>query len=750
MENFSNVLSATRAHFPADSEGVPEKTQEHLKKYVLASQRLGVKAAIAVNAHATEVQNIAEEAAPGFDVHVLHVPYWGAFVPALNALLSFAQSSQKRYILYQSLEVICSPTVLHWLRDHHTPETLVSGPALPGHCFQPGEQPLNGRSAPWNTLALWSVRKLALTGFLSIADGLQSDTHHNGEQAELSPDSDGAPMGSSDWWSGGDVSTGKSWIRQHSGGVVPAGVEEVTAIALLQDLLGKEQAQAILIDVPHELQKHISWETDWAGDERRKQWHEYKMSTKITRPDEQLQRLFAGRMDSKKTHKGQAEEGLKVRSSKFGVVIHRGPTIRPPRTVENICLASTGLFFLNLASVFPRAFLLLNNSFNTSAFDLIALVLLLGGVFVPMPLSLYLTRQTTVRAGHKAGLVLFVLFIIFSHLAVMVWQLFGTEAHQLVVLLIARLVQGLGSGILFQARYVLASLSTGDQQTDLQAWQFLVGDFGFGFGALLPALTTLTSFLFGSAERFSNIPEVLPAAFMVAVSSTFLAIILVAFPRHLSMLPDRVRFPRHALDIAKVRSRSKVDESGDYYRRIVWVSGTTRVFVQSAVMPIAALAMRDNGYTGKFRQSIVVAALSLLPMPFEAVASSICCYCATRVRARDSKDVGKVISGTIGGLVLFAALAFPHHEGVDATSLASVITELAALMIALAVAAPLNASRLYQLEDAERSTVILVWMQAYFGRLLGPLLAVLLYNTAGYGSVLTMLCAATAVVAYTA
>lgn len=560
-------------------------------------------------------------------------------------------------------------------------------------------------------------------------------------------------MGSSNWWTERSSRDANTFKRQMSAVGVPAGVEEVTAIALLQDLLGKQNARGILLDIPTELKEHVSWETDWGGDEHRKQWHEYKMATKISRPDEQLQTLFAGRGNSKRRSKRtQQEQEIQARRT-FGVVNHRGRSIRPSRQVENMCLASVGLFYLNFTSVLSTAFRLLNASATPSALDLFALAILIGGVFLPMPLSLFLTRQTTQRAGHKGGIVLFVMCHLLSHLVVMTSQLFGAEHQRMAVLLAARMVQGLGCGILFQSRYVLSSLSTVDQQTDLQAWQFLVGDFGLGLGALLPSLLSLSV---GSEELFSGIPEFLPSAFMTCVSTIFLGWILAAFPRHLQVLPERVRCPRFGSSVTqspilngKGRQSKSATSNNDYYRRIVWISGTTRTFVQSAVMPIAALAMRDAGCTGNYRQSVVVAALALVPMPFEAVASSVCCYCATRVRARDGKDVGKGISGFLGCVVLLASLAWPLGEA-DATSLVSIIAQLGALMIALAIAAPINASRLVQLEDAERSTVLLVWLQAYLGRLLGPLLAVALYSLSGYGSVMALLCFATSVVTYTA
>jgi hypothetical protein len=78
------------------------------------------------------------------------------------------------------------------------------------------------------------------------------------------------------------------------------------------------------------------------------------------------------------------------------------------------------------------------------------------------------------------------------------------------------------------------------------------------------------------------------------------------------------------------------------------------------------------------------------------------------------------------------------------------LAELLGLLVTLAIASPFNASRLYQLEDAERAIVILEWMKAYVGRLFGPFIAVVMYTQVGYGPLLAVLCSATIVVTFTA
>jgi len=287
---FAHVLSATRLHFPESESSIPAKTEEHLRSYVASVRRIRVPAAIAVKSHAEEVQRICNEVAPDFHICVLHVPCWGAFVPALNALLRYATAGHHclvsgvhhsfKYILYQSLETICEQNILQLLLDHSDSRTLVVGPVLNGHDFEEGEQVLNGRTTPWNTLALWNVRMLSSTGFLQIAEGLPEIV-----SADDFPEVDSSKSG--------EVlkrSTSKKCALPSTN--VPAGVEEVTAIALLQNLRGPDRARAFLLKLPREMEEKMSWAADWGDDERRRKWHEEKMQSKVSRPKRQLQELF--------------------------------------------------------------------------------------------------------------------------------------------------------------------------------------------------------------------------------------------------------------------------------------------------------------------------------------------------------------------------------------------------------------------------------------------------------------------------
>jgi len=199
---------------------------------------------------------------------IIPVTPWGNFIPALNALTSWAVNSTKgeaKRILFISAETILSSQSIDELCRHvDLQDTLVAGAALPGHDYRGGEREsdsgdgdhnsgqdskcvvveLNGRTCPWNTCAIWNLTKLALTGFPLVADGL----HRN---------NDGSP------------------------GV--GGIEEFSTILLSQQLqpsissVGFNKAKLVNIS-------GVEWNQTFE-DEERKRWHEAKMESKKTRAE---------------------------------------------------------------------------------------------------------------------------------------------------------------------------------------------------------------------------------------------------------------------------------------------------------------------------------------------------------------------------------------------------------------------------------------------------------------------------------
>lgn len=253
------LVIATRLHLGRASE--PPST-EKIRGWIrnlqsmLESVDIAEKAIIAVDAtpkldNYDYVQAIRDQIT-STSLEVLPVAPWGKFVPALNALVVRAVEFDADQIMFVSAEVSASSSSIQELSKHCNDATvLVAGAALPGHVYQhspenatsdhatplaPTIVELTGRTTPWNTLAVWNLSKLKLTGFLMVSDTVGASS----------------------------------------------GVEECVAIAASQKLFSSSQSRAKLVHL-----SDVSWEETFDDVERRK-WHEQKMKSKVERPALQL------------------------------------------------------------------------------------------------------------------------------------------------------------------------------------------------------------------------------------------------------------------------------------------------------------------------------------------------------------------------------------------------------------------------------------------------------------------------------
>jgi hypothetical protein len=112
-------------------------------------------------------------------VDVIPVTPWGQFIPALNALVSWASLARASHILFVSAEIstLTYDGIQLLLQHFDDDKTLVVGAVLPGHQYNKAQSrvPLTGLTTPWNTAAMWNVSKLALTGFPLVAEGILTD-----------------------------------------------------------------------------------------------------------------------------------------------------------------------------------------------------------------------------------------------------------------------------------------------------------------------------------------------------------------------------------------------------------------------------------------------------------------------------------------------------------------------------------------------------------------------------------------------
>ncbi|KAL7435387.1 hypothetical protein ACHAXM_004638, partial [Skeletonema potamos] len=261
----NSLVIATRLHLGHASNPPPNaQLFETLSSFShLASTVKAEHAVVAVDAEdkiegyslVNEVRTICNSLTNGTTIHVLPVTPWEKFIPALNAIVCWSARQNAQYLLLASAEVQMTSDAMDALKNKmDTDTTLVVGAVLQGHQHhntadddggEENEVELTGRTTPWNTLALWNLPKLALTGFLLVSEGLH-------------PDEDG-----------------KEGL---------AGVEEVCTIATLQKILPSNTAHAKLLSIPG-----LQWGQDFGDDKGRKEWHERKMMSKFTRAKRQLE-----------------------------------------------------------------------------------------------------------------------------------------------------------------------------------------------------------------------------------------------------------------------------------------------------------------------------------------------------------------------------------------------------------------------------------------------------------------------------
>ena len=174
-------------------------------------------------------------------IEIFHIDPWSSFTQPLNLLVEKALSLGAKELLFQSIEVEISLKDMETLESYLKSDTLVVGAKLHNrHGHKDEVCQIDGWSSPWNTLALWNIEKLGLTGFLSISSGNLEN--------------------------------------------IPGGIEEVVTISLLQQLK-LNMMKAKLINLPS-----VVWETSWDCD-KREEYHEKKMRSKDKRAKIQLEKL---------------------------------------------------------------------------------------------------------------------------------------------------------------------------------------------------------------------------------------------------------------------------------------------------------------------------------------------------------------------------------------------------------------------------------------------------------------------------
>ncbi|MFA6315427.1 MAG: hypothetical protein WC648_03635 [Candidatus Paceibacterota bacterium] len=111
-------------------------------------------------------------------VNAFPVTPWGKVVQAPNALLIKSAEQDMDHLLFVSTEYPVTKYVVSLLQSHFDERTLVVGASLSGHDMKASSgksilvKNASGLQIPWNTCALWSIKRLVHTGFVLAADSL--------------------------------------------------------------------------------------------------------------------------------------------------------------------------------------------------------------------------------------------------------------------------------------------------------------------------------------------------------------------------------------------------------------------------------------------------------------------------------------------------------------------------------------------------------------------------------------------------
>lgn len=214
----------------------PAKDLPRLAKFLDAAQKLG-KVFVAVNVAEDKCGTLVFCAKNYPAVDAFAVTPWQKFVAPLNAIVYRAALSGADRLLLASVEFPPEAHQVDALLVHVDDNTLVAGARFSEHQFSAGKVVGTGVTVPWNTFAVWNLTHLAKIGFPLVGD---------------------APF----------------CQKQ-------AGVEEVTAIALYQQLYGL-QAKLVSVSGFYEEWNTAGW------DEARLVKHNAKIASKVSRPEAQL------------------------------------------------------------------------------------------------------------------------------------------------------------------------------------------------------------------------------------------------------------------------------------------------------------------------------------------------------------------------------------------------------------------------------------------------------------------------------
>lgn len=152
---------------------------------------------------------------------VIPVTPWGRYIEPLNALALRAATDGYEQVLFVNTEHEPTNTNIAELSRHFFDDTLVVGAAINGfHDFEVGEHEMNGMRVPADAFMLMNIRLFSLYGFIAVSEAPWMSC--------MKADEIGTP---------------------NDPGMKEAGMKEVPTFALIQHMLGKENAKVKLVRI---------------------------------------------------------------------------------------------------------------------------------------------------------------------------------------------------------------------------------------------------------------------------------------------------------------------------------------------------------------------------------------------------------------------------------------------------------------------------------------------------------------------
>eukprot|EP00746_Dinoflagellata_sp_MGD_P068041 gnl/MRDRNA2_/MRDRNA2_28068_c0_seq1.p1 gnl/MRDRNA2_/MRDRNA2_28068_c0~~gnl/MRDRNA2_/MRDRNA2_28068_c0_seq1.p1 ORF type:complete len:779 (+),score=127.24 gnl/MRDRNA2_/MRDRNA2_28068_c0_seq1:112-2448(+) len=323
----------------------------------------------------------------------------------------------------------------------------------------------------------------------------------------------------------------------------------------------------------------------------------------------------------------------------------------PPFTVTVVCLGVQFFYLCSYSVVIPQSSKLVKSILHDGASEVQQKLYsgtLIGLQNVAFGAAVYLARYKFVG---KERLVI-TISIIASVLGSFVFYMGAAQwfaGSSLSVLLVARVIQGLGAGVDFTAKHVITVMSSHDMLSVYNSYWSMACSVGTGTG---PLLVFLTSHIRGTSNISSDneigVRSADPLFVLCCLEATLLIIHFTTFPQSVARKRDSEGAKK---EVIKLDRRDRAQK--------IWTSvflGFVRHLVRTAWEAVASLALEDHFKLEHHHTSLLLAGFYFTSIPAQT------CYKNQRHRLSDSNWMHAMCFLTIGG-VLLLWMSLASHLG---------------------------------------------------------------------------------------